>query len=247
MWRPAEKPQPTRPTRTCLGISKLSSVKCRYQGRGTAWVPRAAPAPLHGLTPSQKRFIGYLQTHQITFGVGAAGTGKTYVAAAVAADALRAGEVDSIIVTRPLVGAEDDVGALPGTLDEKIAPFIAPVRAILEERLGKGQVEYMIKAEKIRAMPVAFLRGHSLAHSFILADEAQNLTPRQFKLLLTRIGQGTRMAITGDTRQTDIRDSGLIDAINRIRHIPAVAVVEFDRSDVVRSSVVAEILLAYDE
>lgn len=208
------------------------------------WHP---PKPLTGLTPNQKRYIGYLRTHSISFGIGAAGTGKSYCAAAVAADALRDGEIDRIVVTRPCVGAEDDIGALPGTLEEKIAPYIAPIRLILEERMGRSQVDYMLKAEKIVAIPVNFLRGHNLTHSFILADEAQNLNARQFKLLLTRTGVGSRLAITGDSRQVDIHDSGLTDAINRIQHIPAVGIVEFDRSDVVRSSLVAEILQAYDE
>lgn len=218
----------------------LSMIEMRAPARPTV-------KPLQGMTPSQVRLIRCLGTQRIVFAVGSAGTGKSYVCAAVAADALREGEVERIVVTRPMVSAEDDVGALPGTLEEKIAPYLAPVRNILDERLGRSHVDNLIRMGRITAVPVAFLRGHSFADTFVLADEAQNLSARQFKLLLTRIGRGSRLAITGDSKQVDIRDSGLEDAIRRISHIPAVSVVEFDRSDVVRDDIVAEILQAYDE
>ena len=211
---------------------------------------RPAPVvkPLTGLTSNQNRLIRYLHSHQIVFAIGDAGTGKSYVAVTVAADMLREGQIERIVIARPMVTVDDDdVGALPGTLEEKIAPYIAPVRSILEERLGAGQLKYMIDNGRVVAVPVAFMLGMTLSDCFILADEAQNLTKRQFKCLLTRLGRNSHIAITGDSRQVDIKNSGLTDAIERISHIPSVAVVEFERCDVVRHSVVAEILQAYDD
>ncbi len=181
------------------------------------------------------------------FGVGPAGTGKTWYAAALAADALAAGEIEKIIVTRPAIEAGESLGFLPGDVEEKYAPYFRPVREALEERLGSGQVEYMIKAGVIEARPLAYLRGSTLKDCWVLADEMQNTTPQQMKMFLTRIGERSTFIINGDIRQKDIGgNSGLEDAAKRLAHLASVTVVQFTAADIVRDPMCQAIAEAYD-
>jgi phosphate starvation-inducible PhoH-like protein len=199
-------------------------------------------------TEKQKKYMNCIKSHTITFATGAAGTGKTYIAASLAAMYLESRKVDKIIVTRPAVEAGESLGFLPGELDEKFDPYLQPFRMVLEERLGKNKVEYLLKNKTIEAIPLGYLRGRTFRNAFVILDEAQNTTPKQMKMFLTRIGLDTTVVVNGDDSQVDIHgDSGLRDAIRRISFIPSVAHVNFTRDDVVRSGIVSEIIQAYDE
>lgn len=185
----------------------------------TAYENGSAPTinhnPIEAKTEGQKRYINAIKSHTLVFATGPAGTGKTYLCSAMAAQALTNKSVDKIIITRPAVEAGESLGFLPGELDEKFDPYLAPFRDAFYERLGKGYTEYLIKAKKIEAIPLAYMRGRSFHRSFVILDEAQNASSTQLKLLLTRIGQDTKVVINGDVSQIDIKNSGLVDAIDR--------------------------------
>lgn len=206
---------------------------------------RKAP-PLEARTELQKRYINAIKNFDVTFGLGPAGTGKTYVAGALACELLEKKQVEKIIITRPAVDAGESLGFLPGELEDKYAPYIAAFRDVLNERLGKSFVEYLMKVGRIEAMPFAYMRGMTFKNCVVILDEAQNATAEQMKLFLTRIGENCKVIIDGDESQADIRNSGLTDALNRIKHIPSVKVVRFSKSDVVRSGLVQEIVEAYE-
>lgn len=201
------------------------------------------------LTNAQRSYDAAMRSSDIIFGVGPAGTGKTWFAAKRAAEAFDAGEIERIIVTRPAVTAEEEMGFLPGELEEKYEPYFRPVRDALEEHFGSGALEYLIKAGKIEARPLAFLRGATLKDCWVIADEMQNATRGQFKMFLSRIGENAKFIINGDPRQTDLApgQSGLLDALDRLRHIPRVTGVVFSRSDIVRSGLCQAVVEAYEE
>ncbi|MPS48565.1 PhoH family protein [Methylobacillus sp.] len=206
---------------------------------------KVRPKSIEAKTDKQQKYINSIRDKVITFGVGPAGTGKTYIAASIAADMLESKEIERIIITRPAVEAGESLGFLPGDESEKYAPYIAPFLDVLNERLGKGKVEYLLKTGKISAEPFAYMRGKTFKDAFVILDEAQNATKTQMKLFLTRIGENSRVVIDGDVEQADIRDSGLADAVNRLSYIPSVGVVKFGDGDIVRSGIVAEIIQAY--
>lgn len=207
---------------------------------------RVTVGPLEAKTPNQERYIKAIKNKTLTFGIGPAGSGKTYICGALAAQALQSGEAEQIIITRPAVEAGESLGFLPGELDEKYQPFIAAFMGVLNERLGKSQVEYMLKSGKIIASPLAYMRGLTFKDSFVIMDEAQNATPKQMQLFLTRIGMGAKVVVNGDLDQTDINGpSGLQDAIDRVGFIPSVGVVKFGFQDIVRSGLTQEIVQAY--
>lgn len=202
--------------------------------------------PLRAYTEAQGRYIASIKDNTITFGIGSAGTGKTFVAGAFAADLLKEGLVDKIIITRPAVEAGESFGFLPGEIEEKYAPYLEPFRDVLNERLGKTFVTYLIKTGKIVASPLSFMRGKTFSDCVVILDEAQNVSPTQMKMFLTRIGQNCKVIIDGDVEQKDITGlSGLKDAVSRLSRVPSVGVVEFDIEDVVRSGIVKDILRAY--
>lgn len=202
--------------------------------------------PLKPKTETQKRYINAIKNFTLTFGVGPAGTGKSYIAAALAAQALDRGDIERIIITRPAIEAGESLGFLPGELEEKYEPYIAAIRNVLDERLGKSYVDYLLKAGRIVASPLAYMRGMTFRNAYVILDEAQNTTPSQMKLFLTRIGENCKVIIDGDPAQSDIKGpNGLEDAIQRISWIPSVKVIEFGIDDVVRSGIVAEILKSY--
>lgn len=201
--------------------------------------------PLVAKTINQRKYINAIQNFKLVFGVGPAGTGKTYIAASIACDMLKAGVIDSIIITRPAVEAGEKLGALPGELEDKYGPYIAPFRDILDERLGKSFVDNLIKLDRIKAEPFAYMRGKTFKRAVVILDEAQNATKNQMKLFLTRIGEDCTVIVDGDITQTDISNSGLADAIQRLAFIPSVSIVKFDFNDIVRSSLAQEIVQAY--
>jgi phosphate starvation-inducible PhoH-like protein len=197
---------------------------------------------------AQSAYLESIRTNQITFAIGPAGTGKSYIAAAYAAEQLYYKRIDKLIITRPAVEAEESLGALPGELDEKYAPYLAPIRDILDGLLGKSFVDYCIKTGIIEAVPLGFMRGRTFENAVVLFDESQNATPKQMKLILSRIGENCKMIIDGDTTQKDIRgDSGLDDAVARLGRIQGIDVVRFVNHDIVRSGLCRKIIQAYDD
>ena len=215
-------------------------------------MPRAQAArkPIEARTDAQKAYINAIDVYDIIFALGPLGTGKTYVAAAKAPEELAAKRIDQLIITRPAVNADEEYGFLPGDmLDDnggKFAPYFAPVRAILERRLGAGNVEYMIKAGKIQIAPLGHLRGHTFENAWVLFDEAQNCTPKQMELFLGRMGENCKVIIDGDFVQKDIEGlSGLEDALDLMRDHDRVGVVEFTLDDIVRSGLARDIAIRY--
>ena len=209
-------------------------------------IERRVSEPIQALTKAQGAYITAILENVITFGIGPAGTGKSYVVAGLAADMLREKKIDRILLTRPGVEAGEKFGFIPGELEEKYAPYIEPFRDIFNERLGRSQVDYLIKHKRICAMPLAFMRGRTFKNCWAILDEAQNTTPGQMKLFLTRIGDNCKVIIDGDIEQKDITtQSGLSDAVNKLKDTRKVGIVEFTVEDVVRSGIVKDILRAY--
>jgi phosphate starvation-inducible protein PhoH and related proteins len=198
----------------------------------------------------QKEYIDYLNDPyvHILFGVGPAGTGKTYIATMWAAIALQNDIFDKIIITRPTVSVSEKIGYLPGTLEEKMEPWLMPIIDVLEEVLGKPKVETFIRLGKIEIAPLAFMRGRTFKNAIVLLDEAQNCTSDQFKMFLTRIGEGSKMVITGDMKQSDFqKNNGLSDFIKRFTATDGIELIEFDKSDIQRHHLIEHILKMYGD
>jgi phosphate starvation-inducible PhoH-like protein len=200
-------------------------------------------------TLNQRIYLDAIERHDLTFGIGPAGTGKTYLAVAMAVSALMNKRVSRIVLTRPAVEAGERLGFLPGTLQEKIDPYLRPLLDALIEMLDGEKVERLVERKVIEVAPIAFMRGRTLNDSFIIFDEAQNSTPEQMKMVLTRQGFNSKMVITGDVTQIDLpmgRGSGLVNAIEVLRGIDEIKFVQFDQVDVVRHSLVQKIIWAYE-
>lgn len=206
---------------------------------------RHQPKTFNPLNRSQETYVNKIDNNVLTFCIGPAGTGKTFCAAIAAANAFKSKEVDRIIITRPLVEAGEKIGFLPGDLNEKIDPYVAPFVDALSRIMGTGQVQALIDHKKIEFLPLAFMRGHSWDNCFVVLDEAQNVTKSQMKLFLTRIGKGTKVIVDGDISQKDIEAFGLDDALKRLARVRSVAIHEFTEADIVRSGIVKDILVAY--
>lgn len=203
-------------------------------------------APLEAQTDAQERYINAIKTNTLVLGVGPAGTGKTFVCGAMAADALKNRHTQKLIITRPAVEAGESLGFLPGELEQKFEPYLRPFRDVLNERLGASYVECAMKNSKIEAIPLAYMRGMTLKDCWVILDEAQNTTPLQMKMFLTRIGSNCKVIINGDVTQKDIPGpSGLSDALRKTRGMKTVEHVIFERDDVVRSGLVQMILDRY--
>jgi phosphate starvation-inducible PhoH-like protein len=205
--------------------------------------------PLVPLTDRQADYDDAIDASRITFGIGPAGTGKTYFATIRAAEALDRREIKKIYLTRPAVEAGEKLGFLPGELDEKYEPYLRPFRDALIEYFGAGHLEYLVSKKIIEPVPLGFLRGSTIKDAWLLADEMQNATKNQMKMLLTRMGKGSKFVVNGDPRQVDIpaHDSGLEDAARRLTGVEGVDLVRFTHEDVVRDDIVAEILMRYDD
>ena len=193
----------------------------------------------------QGEYLEAIRHNDIIFGVGSAGTGKTYVAASYAASELFHRRINKIILTRPNIETGRGLGFLPGTLEEKYEPYLAPFDSIFHAALGKGYYEYALKNKDIEPKPLGFLRGVTFDYSIVLVDEAQNLTKVEMKMLLSRIGKNTKMIFSGDTEQADIPDSGLDDAIYRLQGIEGIETIRFRDEDIVRSKMCKAIIMAY--
>ncbi|MDG6095032.1 PhoH family protein [Acetobacter sp. AN02] len=201
-------------------------------------------------SPGQTAYMEMLAKEEMVFGIGPAGTGKTYLAVAQAVAMLQAGQVDRIILSRPAVEAGERLGFLPGDMKDKIDPYLRPLYDALHDMMPGDQVVRRIASGEIEVAPLAFMRGRTLAHAYVILDEAQNTTAAQMKMFLTRMGSGTRMVVTGDLSQIDLPPgavSGLQDALDTLEGVNGVAVNRFDARDVVRHRLVARIVEAYDE
>jgi phosphate starvation-inducible protein PhoH and related proteins len=201
-------------------------------------------------TPTQGTYIDAIRAHELVFGIGPAGTGKTYLAVACAAEALMNGEVDRIILSRPAVEAGERLGFLPGDMKEKVDPYLRPLYDALYDMMPQSLVQKGLAENQIEIAPLAFMRGRTLASAFIILDEAQNTTPQQMKMFLTRIGEGSRMVITGDPTQVDLplgQVSGLSDALDILKGVKGISQVHFKASDIVRHQLVGRIVGAYEK
>ena len=228
--------------------SNIVELTSRNQQLETAYTPHRVKTPLQARTPAQQDYINAIRNHCLTFGIGPAGTGKSYCAGALAADALESGRTERILITRPAVEAGEQLGFLPGELEDKFAVYIDAFRDILNERLGRGVVDYCLRHGRIAGAPLAYMRGKTFDNStFVILDEAQNTTPTQMKMFLSRIGENCKVVVNGDIEQSDIRErNGLQDAIARVRDLPGVHVHEFTREDIVRSGLVRDLLERYE-
>ena len=201
-------------------------------------------------TVGQKKYLEAIRQHDVTFGVGPAGTGKTYLAVAMALAALRDGKVSRIILTRPAVEAGEALGFLPGDLYEKIMPYLRPLHDALHDMLPAEEIQKHTERGVIEIAPLAYMRGRTLNHAFIILDEAQNSTAEQMFMFLTRLGINSKAVITGDETQIDLpaqKRSGLLEAHRALKHIEGIAIVEFSRRDVVRHPLVQRIIAAYEQ
>lgn len=206
--------------------------------------------PIRVKTLGQKVYVDSIKNHDVVFGIGPAGTGKTFLAVTLAVTALKRGQVKRIVLTRPAVEAGESLGFLPGDLKEKVDPYLRPVYDALYQILGKEQTTRLMEREIIEIAPLAYMRGRTLEDAFVILDEAQNTTIMQMKMFLTRLGFNSKMIVNGDMSQIDLPrrvKSGLIDAMEKLKGIKAIDFVHFSASDVVRHPVVADIINAYEK
>lgn len=222
-----------------------SGKKARRSEQGSDYKTNLEFKEVKPLNYVQETYLNAIKTNDIIFGIGSAGTGKTFVAASFAASELFHRRVDKIILTRPNVETGRGLGFLPGTLEEKYEPYLEPFDQVFHRALGKGFYEYALKSKTIEPRPLGFMRGTTFDNSIVLLDEAQNATKAEIKMLLSRIGKNTKIIISGDSDQCDIPDSGLLDAVKRLQHIEGIEVVNFLDSDIVRSRMCKQIILAY--
>jgi phosphate starvation-inducible protein PhoH and related proteins len=217
--------------------------------RGAGAAPVARRGGVAAKTAAQALYLEALARYDLVFSLGPAGTGKTFLAVAHGAGLLLSGEVGRLIITRPAVEAGERLGFLPGDMIEKVDPYMAPIFEALTEILGAEQLRRRRDRGEIEVAPIAFMRGRTLAHAYVIVDEAQNTSRLQMKMVLTRLGEGARMAVTGDPSQVDLlnpRDSGLAHAVSILEGIEGVAMVRFSAEDVVRHPLVERIVRAYD-
>lgn len=205
--------------------------------------------PLEAKNEAQGQLIASIKSRDITFVTGPAGTGKTYISAALAAEQLSSNQIEQLIIIRPMQECGEEMGFLPGELQDKYEPWIEPVIDVLNERLGKSHVENLRKSQRIVAKPLQYMRGKSFKDCWIIMDESQNVTADQMKMFLTRIGENSKMIIDGDINQTDLKgykgvtiESGLARAVKSLKGIPQIGFVEFTEDDIVRHGIIKEIL-----
>ena len=233
-----------------LGLVEINKLKPEDVAGSNAPVLMTRRAELHGRTPRQIAYLQQIQDHDITFGIGPAGTGKTYLAVASAVDAMSRDRVKRIVLVRPAVEAGEKLGFLPGDLNQKVDPYLRPLYDALYDLAGYDTVNKMFERGAIEVAPLAYMRGRTLNQSFIILDEAQNTTPEQMKMFLTRIGFGTKAVITGDVTQIDLQrhqKSGLVEAQKVLKDIKGIAMTHFLTADVVRHPLVQKIVNAYEQ
>lgn len=223
------------------GVSALSKIQL---------VGARGRKPVMARTPHQLEYLNAMAANEVVFGLGPAGTGKTYLAVAMALDLLKKKEISRVILTRPAVEAGEALGFLPGDMREKVAPYLRPLYDAIDDMLGYEEGAKRLEDGTIEIAPLAYMRGRTLSRSFVILDEAQNTTREQMFMALTRLGEGSRCVITGDSSQIDLKDqgiSGLLEAEKALQDVQGVAFNHFDTSDVVRHPVVGRIISAYQE
>ncbi len=206
--------------------------------------------PIRSKTLGQRAYVEAVRRHELTLAVGPAGTGKTYLAMAMAVVALKAKEVERIVLTRPAVEAGEKLGFLPGDMTQKVDPYLRPLYDALHELMGVDSYQRLAERGTVEVAPLAYMRGRTLSDAFIILDEAQNATSEQMKMFLTRLGANSRCIVTGDVSQTDLpkdKKSGLVEAVNVLRNVEGVAIVELTARDVVRHELVQRIVQAYEK
>jgi phosphate starvation-inducible PhoH-like protein len=231
-----------------LGLVEFSRSEAAAQNAGPQLLTRRPD--LHGRTPHQVGYIDNIRSHDCTFGIGPAGTGKTYLAVACAVDALERDKVKRIVLVRPAVEAGERLGFLPGDLAQKVDPYLRPLYDALYDLMGFEKTGKLLERGTIELAPLAYMRGRTLNHSFIILDEAQNTTPEQMKMFLTRIGFGAKAVVNGDVTQIDLQrgqKSGLVEARRILDGVRGIAFTQFGAQDVVRHPLVARIIDAYDK
>src|SRR4051794_17247878 len=222
-------------------LGDLASTKIVTSSRKTPVVARSA---------GQRQYIEAIQKHDIVFGIGPAGTGKTYLAVAMAVAALKKEQVSRIVLTRPAVEAGEALGFLPGDLQEKITPYLRPLYDSLRDMMDAEEIERAMARQTIEVAPLAYMRGRTLSDAFVILDEAQNTTTEQMFMLLTRIGAGSKCVVTGDVTQIDLpanKRSGLVEALQALKHVQGISLVYFSDRDVVRHQLVRDIINAYQQ
>ena len=232
-----------------IALRNEADIATANETAGEALALRTRRADLQGRTPNQVTYLRHIQEHDITFGIGPAGTGKTYLAVACAVDALERDAAKRIVLVRPVVEAGERLGFLPGDLAQKVDPYLRPLYDALYDLMGFDKTARLFERNTIEIAPLAYMRGRTLNHSFIILDEAQNTTPEQMKMFLTRIGFGTKSVITGDITQIDLargQKSGLIEARRILAEVRGIAFTEFTSADVVRHPLVQKIISAYE-
>jgi phosphate starvation-inducible PhoH-like protein len=232
-----------------LGLAEISQKDSSNKETGNSPL-LTRRADLHGRTPHQVRYIENILAHDITLGIGPAGTGKTYLAVACAVDALERDQVKRIVLVRPAVEAGERLGFLPGDLAQKVDPYLRPLYDALYDLTGFDKTAKLLERGTIELAPLAYMRGRTLNHAFVILDEAQNTTPEQMKMFLTRIGFGAKAVVTGDVTQIDLgrgQKSGLIEARRILASVRGIAFTDFTAADVVRHPLVARIIDAYEE
>jgi len=206
--------------------------------------------PIVARSSGQRNYVEAIDKHDIVFGIGPAGTGKTYLAVAMAVSALKKDQVSRIILTRPAVEAGEALGFLPGELEQKIAPYLRPLYDALRDMLEPEEIERSIARQTIEVAPLAYMRGRTLNNAFVILDEAQNTTTEQMFMLLTRIGPRSKCVITGDVTQIDLpanKRSGVVEALQALKNVPGISIVYFNERDVVRHELVRSIITAYQQ
>jgi len=201
--------------------------------------------PVEGITDGKCELINAIKTSTVVFITGYPGTGKTFISTALTADSLMQGEINKVICTRPIVSCGNDIGILPGDVDEKFAPYMQPIMDVFNQRIGKSAVECLVKNKQIQQIPLQLMRGASFDNAVILADEMENATAEQLEMLLTRIGKNCTLIINGDIKQKDIPNSGLQYAINKTCRINGISHVQMGIDDIVRSGIVKDIVKAF--
>ena len=235
--------------RYCISLARGGEEKRLKELNDDFVAVTAKGKPIHPKTLGQKEYLAAIRSHAITFGVGPAGTGKTYLAVAMAVKAFKSKDVSRIILTRPAVEAGEKLGFLPGDLQTKVDPYLRPLYDGLFDLLGAETFQKLTEKQLIEVAPLAYMRGRTLDDAFIILDEAQNTSPEQMKMFLTRMGAGSKVVVTGDVTQIDLPDksrSGLVDALRVLKGIDGIAQIYFTEKDVVRHRLVQQIIKAYD-
>ena len=236
--------------RYCISLAQAGEEKRLRELTDDFVAVTAKGRPIHPKTLGQKEYLAAIRSHAITFGVGPAGTGKTYLAVAMAVKAFKAKEISRIILTRPAVEAGEKLGFLPGDLQNKVDPYLRPLYDGLFDLLGAETFQRLVEKQAIEVAPLAYMRGRTLDDAVVILDEAQNTTPEQMKMFLTRMGANSKVVVTGDITQIDLPDktkSGLVDALKVLRGIQGIAQVQLTDKDVVRHRLVQQIVKAYEK